>query len=617
MVEKQKLYRIIIGAILLTFCIFSKDQFDFSGILFLIPYFIIGYDILKKGVLNSIKGKMLDENFLMAIATIGAFITGAYSEGVLVMLFYQIGEIFQDYAVLKSRKSIADLMNIRPDFAHLKIGNDIQTIDPKLVKIGDVILVKPGEKIPLDGIVIDGESILDMKALTGESIPKRVQKTEAVLSGCINLKGTLMIKVTKIFENSTASKILDLVENASSKKAKSEKFITKFAQYYTPIVVMFSLCIALFSPLLVPITYLDSIYRAMTFLVVSCPCALVISIPLGFFGGIGGASKKGILIKGSTALEMLSKVDTIVFDKTGTLTKGNFEVVKVHPERGSKEELLELATIAESYSDHPISLSLKRAYSASYDSTRLQNVWEESGKGIKALLDGQEILVGNEMLMKQNGIKVNPIETYQTIIYVAWNNKYFGYIEIADEIKEGTKETLTRLKRESHIKNMVMLTGDNQTVALKVAQTLAIEQVYAALLPDEKVKQMEKLLQARNKSGFIAFVGDGVNDAPVLAMADVGIAMGGLGVDAAIEAADIVLMDDNLSKLNDALLISKKTMKIVRENIIFSIGVKVLILGLGFFGHATMWEAVFADVGVSLIAIFNSMRALYIRKEII
>ena len=530
------------------------------------------------------------------------------------MLFYQVGELFQSYAVDKSRKSIANLMDIRPDFANIEKDGKIQKVDPDDVKIGDIIVVKPGEKIPLDGIVIDGNSSIDTKALTGESLPKEIEKGEEVLSGTINLNGVIKVKVTKEFGESTVSKILDLVENASSKKSKSENFITKFAAYYTPIVVIIALILAIIPPLLINgASFSDWIYRALSFLVVSCPCALVISIPLSFFGGIGGASKMGILIKGSNYLEQLANAEIIVFDKTGTLTEGVFEVQKVSPVDISEEELLRITAYAENYSNHPISVSLKKAYNKRIDEKEIIKTEEISGHGIVAQIGNKEVLVGNEKLMKQKEIDYQKCDEIGTILYIAINGKYAGYILIADKIKKDSIKAIKNLKK-NNIKQTIMLTGDRKDVGESVAKELGLDKVYTELLPDGKVEKVETLLKEKTEKGKLAFVGDGINDAPVLAISDIGIAMGALGSDSAIEAADIVLMTDEPSKIVDAIYLSKRTMRIVKENIVFAIFIKVLVLILSAIGLSTMWEAVFADVGVSIIAIINALRVLKVKK---
>lgn len=587
-----------------------------NNILYILAYAMVGIEIVIKAFKNIIKGKVFDENFLMAVATIGAFVIGELPEAVAVMLFYQVGELFQSYAVSKSRKSISNLMDIRPDFANVERNKDVEKVKPENVKIGEIIIIKPGEKVPLDGIVVEGNSSLDTKALTGESLPKDVKVNEEVLSGFINLNGVIKVKVTKEYGESTVSKILDLVENASNKKSKSENFITKFAKYYTPIVVITALILAIVPPLIIKDAVLsDWIYRALSFLVVSCPCALVISIPLSFFGGIGGASKMGVLIKGSNYLEALSNTEIVVFDKTGTLTKGVFEVQKVAPEGISKEELLEVTAYSEHYSNHPIAISIKNAYGREIDEEKIINTNEIPGFGIMAKIEDKEILVGNEKLMNENKISFSKCDSIGTILYVAIDKKYTGYIVIADKIKDDSKDTIKLLKK-NNIKQTVMLTGDRKKVGEEVAKELGIDKVYTDLLPDGKVKKVEELLTSRAQKGKLIFVGDGINDAPVLAISDIGVAMGGLGSDAAIEAADVVIMTDEPSKLINAIKLSKRTMRIVKENIIFAIFVKVLVLVLSALGVATMWEAVFADVGVSIIAIINALRALRIKRGI-
>ena len=585
-----------------------------NKIIYIISYLIVGLDIVIKAIRNIFRGKVFDENFLMTIATIGAFGIGEFPEAVAVMLFYQVGELFQSYAVDKSRKSIASLMDIRPDFANVKRNNEILKVNPNEVIIGETIIVKPGEKIPLDGKVIDGKSMIDTSALTGESIPREVKLGDEVLSGCINQNGLLTIKVTKEFGESTVSKILDLVENASSKKSKSENFISKFAKYYTPIVVIIAVILAIIPPIIIKdANFTDWLYRALTFLVVSCPCALVISIPLGFFGGIGGASKMGILVKGSNYLEALAQTEIAVFDKTGTLTQGVFEVQKVEAVEISKEELLRITAHAESYSNHPISLSVKKAYGKELDSSIITETQELSGLGIATKVEGKSILVGNDKLMKEKNIQYTKCNDIGTVLYVAIENKFSGYILIADQIKNDSEKAIKELKK-NNIKKTVMLTGDRKEVGEDIAKKLGLDEVYTELLPDGKVNKVVELLKEKSPKGKLAFVGDGINDAPVLALADIGIAMGGLGADSAIEAADIVIMTDEPSKLINAIKISKKTMRIVKENIIFAIGIKIAVLILTAIGLSTMWEAVFADVGVSIIAILNSLRVLSVKK---
>lgn len=581
-----------------------------NKVLYIIAYLIVGFEIVLEAIENIFKGKIFDENFLMSIATIGAFAIGEFPEAVAVMLFYQVGELFQSYAVDKSRKSIVSLMDIRPDYANVKRNNEISKINPEEVKIGETIIVKPGEKIPLDGKIVKGNSMLDTSALTGESLPREVKENDEVLSGCINQNGLLEMEVTKEFGESTVSKILDLVENASSKKSKSENFITKFAKYYTPAVVIIAVFLAIIPTLVIEgAEFTDWLYRALTFLVVSCPCALVISIPLGFFGGIGGASKKGILVKGSNYLEALSNSEIVVFDKTGTLTKGVFEVQKIEPVGILKEELIKYAAYAESYSNHPISVSIKKAYGEEINTNLISKTEELSGRGVVAKIEDKEVLAGNEKLMQEKNIKYTKCNEVGTIVYIAINNEFAGYIVISDEIKEDSKKAINDLKR-NNIKQTVMLTGDRKDVGESAAKEIGIDKVYTELLPNGKVEKVEQLIKEKTEKGKLVFVGDGINDAPVLALADIGIAMGGLGADSAIEAADIVIMTDEPSKINTAINISKKTMRIVKQNIIFAIGIKIAVLILSAFGLSTMWEAVFADVGVSVIAIINSLRAL-------
>lgn len=613
---KKRGIKIIISAILFVLALvipFSNEWIN-NG-LFIISYLVVGFEILKKAVRNIFRGKVFDENFLMAVATIGAFAIGEFPEAVAVMLFYQVGELFQSYAVDKSRKSIASLMDIRPDYANIEKDGKIEKVDPDEVKIGDIIIVKTGEKIPLDGVVVEGRSSLDTMALTGESVPRVVKTEDEVLSGCINKDGLLKIRVTKEFGESTVSKILDLVENASSKKSKSENFITKFAKYYTPTVVIIAVLLAFIPPIILKDFNAFSVwlYRALSFLVVSCPCALVISIPLSFFGGIGGASKMGILIKGSNYLEALANTETVVFDKTGTLTEGIFEVQDIYAEGIEKDELLRIVAHAENYSNHPIAKSVKKAYNKEIDEKIIKNPQELSGKGIWAKIDEKDILVGNEKLMLEEKIDFKKCDEVGTILYVAIDKKYVGYVLIADKIKQDSPKTIRELKA-MNIKETVMLTGDKKEVGEYVAKKLNMDKVYTELLPDGKVEKVEELLKQKSEKGKLVFVGDGINDAPVLTISDIGVAMGGLGSDAAIEAADIVIMTDETSKISKAINLSKKTMRIVHENIIFAIFVKIAVLVLTAFGASTMWEAVFADVGVSVIAIINALRMLNIKK---
>ena len=613
---QKKLIKIIISLLLfLITLIINFENKYINGAIYVIAYIIVGFEIIKKAIRNIIKGKVFDENFLMAVATLGAFVIGEYPEAVAVMLFYQVGELFQSYAVDKSRKSITELMDIKPEYANVERNKEIQKIKPEDVKIGEIIIVKPGEKIPLDGYIIKGKSSIDTKALTGEWVPRDVIEGEDVISGCININGVLKIKVTKEFENSAVSKILDLVENASNKKSKSENFITKFAKYYTPIVVIIALILALVPPLIIKDqTFSEWIYRALSFLVVSCPCALVISIPLSFFGGIGGASKMGILIKGSNYLESLADTEILVFDKTGTLTEGTFKVRKIKGINIKEEELLKYAAYAENYSNHPIATSIKKAYNKKINESKIEKTQELSGLGINAIVEGKEILVGNEKLMKEENIEYTKSQEIGTVIYVSIDKKYVGYIVIADEIKKDSKIAISNLKK-INIKQIVMLTGDKKDVGESVAKELCIDKVYTELLPDGKVEKVEKLLKEKSEKGKLAFVGDGINDAPVLALADIGIAMGALGSDAAIEAADVVLMTDEPSKIVNAIKLSKKTMKIVKQNIIFAISVKIIVLILSAIGISSRWQAVFADVGVSILAIINALRVLRVKKQ--
>lgn len=612
---KKQIWRIGLAAAVFATAVIIKSNIAWlKPALFIISYIIVGGDVVADAGKNIIKGHVFDENFLMSIATIGAFLIGEYPEGVAVMLFYQVGELFQSYAVDKSRKSIAELMDIKPDYANVKKGDELVKTDPDEVKIGDIIVIKAGEKVPLDAKVIDGNSMVDTSALTGESVPREIGKGNDILSGCINLNGVITAEVTKEFEESTVSKILDLVENASSKKSKSEQFITKFARYYTPIVVIIAVFLAIVPPLLVSgVSFYSWVYRALSFLVVSCPCALVISIPLSFFGGIGGASRKGILIKGSNYLEAFANTEIVVFDKTGTLTKGVFKVQEIHADGISNNELLEIAAYAESYSNHPISNSLKSAYGREIDNKRISNVEEIPGHGVKAVIDSKKVLAGNAKLMKNMNITYYKGELSGTVVHVAVNYKYAGYIVIADEVKSDAAKAVKELKA-ANIKQTVMLTGDNKSAALKVGKELGIDKVYAELLPGDKVEKIEELFSQISGKGKLAFVGDGINDAPVLARADIGIAMGGLGSDAAIEAADVVIMTDEPSKIATAMRISKKTLKIAYQNIGLAIGIKISVLILCALGLATMWAAIFADVGVTIIAVLNSFRSLKVSK---
>ncbi|WP_264174143.1 heavy metal translocating P-type ATPase [Clostridium estertheticum] len=609
--DKNKIIRFSVGVAIFLIAVILKLDYWFEFSLFLISYLLIGGEVLMVAIKNILRGEVFDENFLMALATVGAFSIGQFPEGVGVMLFYQVGEFFQDMAVNKSTKSISALMDIRPDYANKKINDEIVKVDPEEVHIGDIIIVKPGEKVPLDGSVIEGNSLVDSSALTGESVPREVNTGDEILAGCINKNGLLTIEVKKEFGESTLAKILDLVKNASSKKAPTENFITKFARYYTPIVVISAVVLALIPPLLIPgATFSQWIYRALVFLVVSCPCALVISIPLGFFGGIGGASKNGILVKGGNYLEALNSVEMVVFDKTGTLTKGVFKVTEMHIEGDiNEEELLEYAAFVESYSNHPIATSILKAYGKEVNKKDIEDVEEIAGKGIKAKVKGKYVLAGNAKLMDSEKISYTKGKNVGSIIYVAIDNIYVGSIIISDEVKDDSISAIKKLKSMG-VKKIVMLTGDNKDIANNIGKVLGVDEVYSELLPQDKVEKLEKLQNEKSPKGKIVFVGDGINDAPVLARADIGIAMGGVGSDAAIEAADIVIMTDEPSKIALAIKIAQKTKKIVMQNIVFALGVKAIILILAVFGVANMWEAVFGDVGVALIAVLNSMRAM-------
>ena len=614
--QKKMLYRIIVTFLLFAVLMVCEHTGQMDGwnkivlfVIYLVPYLVIGYDIVYKAARNISHGQVFDENFLMMIATFGAFGVGEYSEAVAVMLFYQVGELFQGYAVGKSRQSISDMMDICPEYANIEEDGVLKQVDPDDVEVGSIIVVKPGERIPLDGIVVEGESLIDTAALTGESVPRSAKAEDEIISGCVNGSGTLKVKTTKEFDDSTVAKILELVENASSKKAKVENFITRFAKYYTPVVTIGAVILAILPPLILGGGWAEWIQRACIFLVISCPCALVISVPLGFFGGIGAASKIGVLVKGSNYLEAVAEMTTIVFDKTGTLTKGEFKVTDVITENGSKEELIELAALGEGYSNHPIANSIREAYGKELDLNRVTNTEEIAGHGIKAVIDGKTVLLGNEKLMKSESIFYTPCKSMGTVVYVACNGVFEGAVVISDTIKDGAKEAIHDMKQVG-VRHMVMLTGDRKEAAETVAQTLGIDEVHAELLPGGKVEQVEALLKAEKEKERLAFVGDGINDAPVLTRADIGIAMGSMGSDAAIEAADIVLMDDDVTKIASVVRIARKTLRIVKQNIVFALAIKALVLILGALGMANMWEAVFADVGVSVIAILNSMRTL-------
>ena len=611
--QKRLLFRIIIAAVLFAAGSLLPLGPTVEMGVFLVCYAVIGWDIVWKAVTNILHGQVFDENFLMTIATIGALILGEHSEGVAVMLFYQVGEWFQSYAVSKSRKSIASLMDIRPDYANVERNGKLEQVDPDEVNIGDTIVVKPGERVPLDGKIIKGTSALDTSALTGESMPRDVEPGMEVISGCINQTGILTIQTTKKYGESTVAKILDLVENASDKKGKTENFISRFARYYTPIVVFAAIALAILPPLVTGQPFSVWIYRALTFLVISCPCALVISIPLSFFGGIGGASKIGVLVKGSNYLESLAHTEVVVFDKTGTLTKGSFAVSQIKAIDMKEEQLLELAAYAEDYSNHPISQSIQKAYGRKIDNCRISDVQEIAGHGVRAVIDGKTVLAGNAKLMNRENIAYTPSDAIGTVIYLACNGKYAGYIVIEDEVKADAPAAIRALK-EVGVRKTVMLTGDADAVGKKVAQKLGLDQAYTELLPADKVDRVEAMLKQTSEKGKLVFVGDGINDAPVLARADVGIAMGGLGSDAAIEAADVVLMTDEPSKISAVVRIARKTIRIANENIVFALGVKLLVLILGATGYANMWAAVFADVGVSVIAILNAIRAMRVKK---
>ncbi|MCM3039682.1 cadmium-translocating P-type ATPase [Paenibacillus motobuensis] len=611
--EVKQLVRILIASVGFISALLLKLEGIAEFLLYLATYLIVGGDIIWKAVRNISRGQVFDENFLMSVATIGAFCLGEYSEGIAVMLFYQVGELFQSYAVSKSRRSISELMDIRPDYANVLRNGELIQVDPEEVQLDEIVVVKPGERIPLDGIVTDGFSAIDTSALTGESVPREVHAGENVISGCINQTGKLTIQVNKEYSQSTVAKILELVENSSDKKSKSENFITKFARYYTPIVVFAAVILAIIPPLITGQSFGMWVERALTFLVISCPCALVISVPLSFFGGIGGASKSGVLVKGSNYLEALARTEMVVFDKTGTLTKGSFAVSEIHSDKMTSQQLLELAAYAEDYSNHPIAQSIKKAYGRTIDSSRIQDIEEIAGHGVKSVIDGKVVMAGNAKLMKRERISYKEKKLAGTVVHLAINNEYMGYILIEDEIKEDASYAITALK-SAGIKQTVMLTGDADAVGKKVAATLKLDKAYTELLPADKVERMEALMKEKSATGKLAFVGDGINDAPVLARADIGIAMGGLGSDAAIEAADVVIMTDEPSKIATVMKISKKTLRIVKQNIIFALSVKGIVLVLGALGITTMWGAVFADVGVSVIAIINAIRALNVKK---
>lgn len=614
--QKKTLIRIIVSFVIFVplfvlehLGVFDKlpDEWILGGI-YLVPYIIIGYDIIIKAARNISHGQVFDENFLMMIATFGAFGVKEFEEAVAVMLFYQVGELFQGYAVGKSRQSISEMMDICPEYANIEENGELKQVDPDDVEIGSIIVIKPGEKVPLDGVIIEGNSMLDTAALTGESVPRSAKAGDEIVSGCVNGSGTLKVKTTKAFEDSTVAKILELVENASSKKARVENFITRFAKYYTPVVTIAAVIIAII-PSIITGNWGDWITRACIFLVISCPCALVISVPLGFFSGIGSASRIGVLVKGSNFLEAVAEVTTIVMDKTGTLTKGEFKVSEIVASGISEERLLEIAAYGESFSTHPIAASIKEAYDNKIDTDRIKDVKEISGHGVELLLDGKEALVGNGKLLKSHNISYEEHKSGGTVVYVAYDNTFAGAIVISDTIKDGAKEAVADMKKVG-VKNVVMLTGDRQKAAEEVAKELGIDTVYSELLPSDKVQKVEELLASKTGKEKVAFVGDGINDAPVLTRADVGIAMGSMGSDAAIEAADIVLMDDDVRKIASTVKIARKTLGVVKQNIVFALGVKFIVLILGALGVANMWEAVFADVGVSVIAILNSMRVL-------
>ncbi len=618
--QKRTLMRIIASATIYAVLVILEHtgvlellpHWSLELLLFLVPYLIIGYDIIWKAARNISHGQVFDENFLMMIATFGAFGVGEYSEGVAVMLFYQVGELFQSYAVGKSRQSISDMMDICPEYANVEENGQLVQVDPEDVEIDTVIVIKPGERIPLDGIVVEGESLIDTAALTGESVPRKAQPGDDIISGCVNGSGTLKVRVTKAFEDSTVARVLELVENASSKKAKVENFITRFARYYTPVVTVGAVLLAILPPLILGGGWADWIQRACIFLVISCPCALVISVPLGFFGGIGASSKLGVLVKGSNFLEAVAEMTTIVFDKTGTLTKGEFKVTEVTAADGDNEGLLELAALAEGYSNHPIAVSIREAFKKPLSMERVADAEELAGHGIRTRIDGREVCAGNAKLMAEQGLDAPKYNGAGTVVYLSCDGVYKGMVVISDTIKEGVKEAISAMKQIG-VKKTVMLTGDRKTAAEAIAAELGLDEVHAELLPADKVEQVEALLSVQTGKEKLAFAGDGINDAPVLTRADIGIAMGSMGSDAAIEAADIVLMDDDVGKIASVVKIARKTLRIVRQNIVFALAVKALVLILGAFGAANMWEAVFADVGVSVIAILNAMRTLKVK----
>ncbi|MEA4954120.1 MAG: heavy metal translocating P-type ATPase [Pseudoflavonifractor sp.] len=611
--QKKMLTRIVISVVLfvaaevLTHAATLPQWAGFA--VFLVPYFVIGWDILWRAARNIAHGQVFDENFLMALATLGAFAIGEYPESVFVMLFYQVGEFFQGWAVGRSRESIAALMDIRPDYANLERDGTVRRVDPEDVAVGETIVIRPGERVPLDGVVLEGSSALNTAALTGEALPRDIQPGDDVISGCVNLTGVLRVRTTKEFGDSTVAKILDLVENAGTRKARSEQFITRFARWYTPVVVVGAALLAVLPPLITGGDWAKWLEQALIFLVISCPCALVISVPLTFFGGIGGASRQGVLVKGSNYLEALARTETVVFDKTGTLTRGVFNVTAIHPDECSEARLLELAALAESYSGHPIARSLREAYGLDIDQSRVTGVEELAGRGVKAEVDGQPVYVGNDRLMEAVGASWHPCHHVGTTVHVASQEKYLGHIVISDEVKPDAREAIAALKRAG-VRRTVMLTGDARAVGEAVGRELGLDEVHAQLLPADKVERVERLLAEKSPKGTLAFVGDGINDAPVLSRSDVGIAMGALGSDAAIEAADVVLMDDKPSKIAAAISIARRTLSIARQNIAFALGVKAVFLVMGLFGVANLWEAVFADVGVSVIAILNATRAL-------